>query len=407
LIINFEGKLLLVSASRIENNYESVGIIAVGQFITTRDLLLLYPDEKTVIELFLDNKTFVRSNYDEDVEKIKSWKKTNIAFPEKYIGKNQFTATLHQDISKSQQEYWFGLIIVSLIFAAAGAFIVAISRKLVTLNNELERTQRKIAEQKFQDSQDQIHLLLDSTAEAIYGIDASGKCTFINQSCLDMLGYKESSELLGKNMHDRIHHSYSDGSQYPIDKCKILQTFDTHEESHIDDEVLWRKDGSSFASEYWSHPIFKETKCIGVIVTFLDITDRIEVHKALREREQNLEITLNSIGDGVIATDVDGYVTRMNPVAENLTGWTLQEAQGKSVKTIFQIINASTREPIPNPIEKILVTGEIIYLSNHTTLISKNGTEYQISDSAAPIRSHDDKILGMILIFSDILTGNK
>jgi len=124
--------------------------------------------------------------------------------------------------------------------------------------------------------------------------------------------------------------------------------------------------------------------------------------KTLQEREQNLAITLNSIGDAVITTDVEGHVNRMNPVAEQLTGWSLHEAKGQEVRTVFSIINASTREPIENPVEKVISTGNIIYLSNHTTLISKDGTEYHIADSAAPIRDGDDNIQGMILVFNDV-----
>ena len=122
----------------------------------------------------------------------------------------------------------------------------------------------------------------------------------------------------------------------------------------------------------------------------------------LKEREQDLEVTLTSIGDAVIATDEQGLVTRMNPVAQALTGWAIEDARGQPVKTIFPIINASTREPIINPVEKVLETGETVYLSNHTTLISKEGAEYQIADSAAPIRDTNDTILGMVLVFNDI-----
>ena len=122
----------------------------------------------------------------------------------------------------------------------------------------------------------------------------------------------------------------------------------------------------------------------------------------LKEREQDLEVTLSSIGDAVIATDEQGLVTRMNPVAQALTGWTIEDALGQPVKAIFPIINASTRESIENPVEKVLATGETVYLSNHTTLISKEGTEYQIADSAAPIRDANDAILGMVLVFNDV-----
>ncbi len=122
----------------------------------------------------------------------------------------------------------------------------------------------------------------------------------------------------------------------------------------------------------------------------------------LEQREQNLAITLNSIGDAVITTDVEGCVTRMNPVAEQLTGWLLTEAKGLSLKTIFPIIDASTREPIANPVDKVISTGETVYLSNHTTLIAKDRTEYQIADSAAPIRDTHNNIMGMVLVFNDV-----
>jgi len=129
---------------------------------------------------------------------------------------------------------------------------------------------------------------------------------------------------------------------------------------------------------------------------------RREVDKKLQEREKDLAITLDSIGDAVITSDAEGNVTRMNPVAERLTGWQLSDAQGQSIKTIFPIIDALTREPVSNPVEKVLATGETVYLSDHTTLIAKDGVEYHIADSAAPIRNDTDNIQGMVLIFNDV-----
>jgi len=142
--------------------------------------------------------------------------------------------------------------------------------------------------------------------------------------------------------------------------------------------------------------------------TFQQATsERQQAVAALQDREQNLSLTLNSIGDAVITTDAKGRVTRMNPVAETMTGWSFQEADGQPLKTIFPIVNATTREPIENPVERVLATGETVYLSNHTTLIAKDGTEYQIADSAAPIRNGDDHILGMVLIFNDVTAQYK
>ena len=122
----------------------------------------------------------------------------------------------------------------------------------------------------------------------------------------------------------------------------------------------------------------------------------------LKDREQRLDITLNSIGDGVIATDKNGCVTRMNPAAEKMTGWQLKDAKGKLIVDVFPIVDETSREPIQNPIEKVIATGRTVYLSNHTTLLSKDGSEHQIEDSAAPICDDDKNIHGMILIFSDV-----
>jgi len=135
---------------------------------------------------------------------------------------------------------------------------------------------------------------------------------------------------------------------------------------------------------------------IGILAATFD-----KMVQRILEKEQNLAITLHSIGDAVITTDVDGNVTRMNQVAEYLTGWSIREASGQSLKTIFPIINATTRESISNPVDTVMETGEVVHLSNHTTLISKDGTEYQIADSAAPIRNNN-QILGMVLVFNDV-----
>lgn len=122
----------------------------------------------------------------------------------------------------------------------------------------------------------------------------------------------------------------------------------------------------------------------------------------LRESSENLRITLESIGDAVIATDIKGNVTRMNPIAENLTGWSIEDAKGKALPEVFKIINAQTRKDVENPVEKALATGEIVGLANHTVLIAKDGLEHQIADSGAPIFDLRRNIVGVVLVFRDI-----
>jgi len=125
------------------------------------------------------------------------------------------------------------------------------------------------------------------------------------------------------------------------------------------------------------------------------------------QRREMLRITLTSIGDGVISTDPEGYVTFLNPVAEQLTGWDLKEARGKAIVDVFHIINEQTYEKVENPCEKVLRTGKIVGLANHTILISRDGTERPIEDSAAPIIDSSGRIYGMVLVFTDATSQRK
>jgi PAS domain S-box-containing protein len=144
-------------------------------------------------------------------------------------------------------------------------------------------TERKHIEQAHKESEAKFFLLLNSTAEAIYGIDTEGRCTFINSACLNMLGYDSEKEVIDQNMHELIHHTKRDGSHNSLEQCHIYQAFRKNQGSHVDDEILWRQDGSSFSVEYWSYPMYKNNKVCGAVVTFVDITER---RYAERERDR-------------------------------------------------------------------------------------------------------------------------
>ena len=128
----------------------------------------------------------------------------------------------------------------------------------------------------------------------------------------------------------------------------------------------------------------------------------IEREAALKENQKNLAITLHSIGDGVIATDPAGRVTRMNPTAERLTGWALADAFGRPLADVFRIVNATTRKAVSDPVALVMLHGQVVGLANHTVLLARDGSEYQIADSAAPIRDDADEIVGVVLVFSDV-----
>ena len=129
---------------------------------------------------------------------------------------------------------------------------------------------------------------------------------------------------------------------------------------------------------------------------------RRRAEEALRKHSDWLRVTLSSIGDGVISTDVEGHVTFMNRVAESLTGWAQAEALGLFITDIFQILNEESRQPVENPALRALKSVTILGLANQTILIAKDGTEWPIEDSAAPIRGEQGEVLGAVLVFRDI-----
>ena len=146
---------------------------------------------------------------------------------------------------------------------------------------------------------------------------------------------------------------------------------------------------------------------LGMVAAFVfllnsALAERAQAAAAIHQQREHLRITLASIGDGVIATDAQGNITFLNAVAESLTGWTQSNAAGKTLEAVFHIVNETTRQEVDNPALRALKEGAIVGLANHTVLISQNGSERAIADSAAPIRGAAGDILGAVLVFRDV-----
>lgn len=135
---------------------------------------------------------------------------------------------------------------------------------------------------------DKLTLLLDSTGEGIYGIDLDGRCTFINRAGADMLGYTVD-QVLGRNMHELVHHSHQQGGHYPEHECPILKAYRNGQSCRVDQEVFWRADGSCFATEYSSHQIVDSGQVCGAVVTFSDISKRRQAEEQLQRAKAELE----------------------------------------------------------------------------------------------------------------------
>ncbi len=152
----------------------------------------------------------------------------------------------------------------------------------------MDITELKRTEGALRESEDKLRLLLDSTAEAIYGIDLEHRCTFCNPAGLRALGYEHVDEVLGKNMHNLIHHTRADGTPFPIEACRVHGVTLTGEGDHAEDEVIWRANGTSFPSEYWSYPQRKGQEVVGAVVAFIDITERKLAEAALANVSRKL-----------------------------------------------------------------------------------------------------------------------
>ncbi len=147
-------------------------------------------------------------------------------------------------------------------------------------------TERKKYEQTLVDYQDRIKLILDSAAEGIYGLNLEGNCTFCNMASVRSLGYHDPHELIGKNIHELIHHTKADGAFFPKEECIAHKAMLAGEYYHSDREPLWRKDGSGFPAEFWVHPILKNDVIQGTVVSFVDRTEHISIENQLRQAQK-------------------------------------------------------------------------------------------------------------------------
>jgi PAS domain S-box-containing protein len=148
-------------------------------------------------------------------------------------------------------------------------------------------------------------------------------------------------------------------------------------------------------------------RVVAVRGIFQDITEAKLAQARLAEEKERLAVTLRSIGDGVIATDTAGNVTMLNPVAEELTGWRSEEARGRPLTEVFVIFNELTRKTCEDPVAKVLKTGLVVELANHTCLLARDGRERSIADSGAPILDDKGNILGVVLVFRDVTEKHK
>ncbi len=187
-------------------------------------------------------------------------------------------------------------------------------------------TERQQAERSLYASRQRLRLLLDSMAEGAYGVDIDGRCTFVNQTFLDMLGYEDVSEVLGRVSHELIHHSHADGRPYPKSECRMYRAMQAGQPISVSDEVFWRKDGTPLPVEYRARPIVVDGKVVGGISTFVDISERLRAETQLGLAAQVFEHS----SEGILITDARLNIVMVNQAFTAISGYSEAETLGQT-----------------------------------------------------------------------------
>lgn len=241
------------------------------------------------------------------------------------------------------------------------------------------------------DLESRLGAIADQAMDIILVLDDDLRMIEVNRRAIEVWGFSRE-ELIGRKAVDLA--VPGSGVTDETVRRRLERGDQSFETIHV------RKDGTTLPVEINARPMMLEGKRVYQAI-IRDISERKRAELALRASEERLATTLSSIGDAVIATDNEGRVERMNPVAEALTGWSLAETRGKPLETVFRIIAEGTRVRVESPVDRVLREGTVAGLANHTLLVARDGRERPIKDSGAPIRDPDGKITGVVLVFRD------
>lgn len=236
--------------------------------------------------------------------------------------------------------------------------------------------------------------LLESVGEGIVGLDGEGRVTFVNRAALDILGY-DRADLLGRVIHDLVHHAHPDGRPYPRTECPILQVLRSRSGVRVDGEVFWRKDGTPVPVAYSAHPIFEGSRVRGVALAFSDVTESREAERRLEESEERYRSLFIHNPDAAYSMDLDGRFTSANPAMERLTGLPANRLVGRSYHELFAPeergrVDAHVRRAFEGDPQRF-----------ETKLLRPDGRRIAISVTAVPIIVRG-QVVGLYGIVEDI-----
>ncbi len=262
--------------------------------------------------------------------------------------------------------------------------------------------ERKEIREALRSSEARFRAMSDASPLGIFVSDGQGNCVYTNAAYHKISGLS-FEQTLGSNWSTAIH---------PEDRQRVLAEWRAAamgQESFQTEYRFLQEQGSIVWTRVSSAPMDDRLKPHGRVKTVEDISERKEAEFALQAAERELfdereraQVTLNSIGDAVLTTDIAGNVTYLNQVAEAMTGWTWKEAIGRPLADVFNIIDGSTREIASNPVQRAIKEDRTVGLAADCVLVRRDGFESAIEDSAAPIHDRDGKDAGAVIVFHDV-----
>ena len=242
---------------------------------------------------------------------------------------------------------------------------------------------------------------LGSIGDAVIACDPDGRVTFMNATAEKLTEWSQP-DAAGRPLHD-VFQIVNEKTRTPVVNPASLVVKLGRVIGLANHTVLIGRNGVEHPIADSAAPIVDaDGRMLGVVLVFRDVTDDRRAEDALAEQREWLQTTLESIGDAVIATDVQGRVVFMNPVAEYLTGWRAETARGRSCHAVFRVVSEHDRSSVADPVGRVLAAGAAIGFGHDTLLMAADGSERPIDQGGAPIRSRDDRIIGVVLVFRDV-----
>jgi diguanylate cyclase (GGDEF)-like protein/PAS domain S-box-containing protein len=323
------------------------------------------------------------------------------------IAEDESWAGQHELLKKHQIEAVWSFPLRGAATRIIGALDIYLDQPRLPMTDELDKlgrmarlagiaVKKQLDEKRLRDSESRYRSLFENVVEGVYIASRDGHIITVNPALVNMLGYDSADDLKAAGRTTMLYVN-------PVDRERVFARLEAEGVVKNFEYRLRRKDGEEIVVLENSRAVCDEE---GTIIahegTITDITERKKAETRIFREKERAQVTLQSIGDGVITTDAEGCIDYINPVAQNLTGWDVRGARGKPVDEIMTIINEHTRATVDNPVVRCLKENRVITLADNSVLINQEGVEIPIQDSAAPIRDRIGNMIGAVMVFHDV-----